>query len=147
MTHARRRQPPSRARYAALHPTIGVHTTREMRERLVALRQQSGLSFAQLIVTALGQIELDVAGAMSRGRQAGHTDGFRSGFAQGRENGQAEAVAKYRLTYPCDVCGEHLTMTVGGPEADVAIQALARGGWGHEVCHKQVGYEVVRTKP
>lgn len=131
-----RRRPPSRARYAAKHPTIGVHTTVEVRDRLLALRDSSGHSFAQLILAALGQVELDVTTARDRGRK----EGFGQGFAAGWDNGFAAAEAQFRVSYDCAVCGEDVALSVGASDTLVATEVMTRGGFGHQSCHEKVSY-------
>ena len=117
-----------------------------MRERLLALRESSGLSFAQLILAALGQIELDVSAARARGHKDGYSEGYTKGVAAGRDKGFAAAAARFRLSYPCNVCSKPLIIEAGAADADVAIKALTGGGWGHDTCQEQVTYEVVRLK-
>jgi hypothetical protein len=53
-------QPPSRRRYAAAHPTVGVHCDWETYDALIALRERSGLSFGQLVRQALGAVAMDI---------------------------------------------------------------------------------------
>jgi hypothetical protein len=70
-------QPPSRGRYAAAHPTIGVHCDRETYDALIALRERSGLSFGHLVRRALGAVAQDVA-AIEAARARGGSPSARS---------------------------------------------------------------------
>src|SRR5665213_3354816 len=123
MTRARR-QPPSRVRYAAAHRTIGIHVDLAMYDRLMALRDQSGLSFAQLILRTLGEVELEVASARRLGEEAGMATGMETGLAQGRADGYAAGVGEFRITYPCAKCGAERGVPAGSPAAKAAADWL-----------------------
>ena len=66
MTQAKH-QSPSRLRYNAAHRTLGVHVSLPAYERLVALREASGLSFGQLVLATLGDVEVEVEVARRAG--------------------------------------------------------------------------------
>jgi hypothetical protein len=101
-------QPPSRRRYAAAHPTNGVHCDRETRDALIALRERSGLSFGQLVRQALGAVEMDIDTFEEEARVAGY--------------GQAKA--RYCLTTPCIICGQPIEIRAGSEMADAAVRAV-----------------------
>ena len=119
-------QPPSRQRWAAAHPTIGVHVDVETYAKLVELRQRSGLSFSQLVRQTLGVVEMDVATVEG------------SSFERGWEEGYAEAQARYALTIACSVCGQFEDIEADSEAGKVAAAALARLTWGHAKCPKGV---------
>jgi hypothetical protein len=108
-------QPPSRRRYAAAHPTIGVHCDRETYDALIALRERSGLSFAQLFRRALGVVEKDVAA-----------------IEAARARGYWQAKARYCLTTPCCGCGQPIEILAGTEMEEKAVYASR--GWGHSEC-------------
>ena len=86
------------APYRAAHPTIGVHSPdRDTYERLLALRERTGLTFAQLVLGALGQLEID----LEKVQKAGYDRGWEAGWDDGYET----ARRRYLLTTPCSVCG------------------------------------------
>jgi hypothetical protein len=115
-----RHQPPSRVRYAAEHPSIGIHLSIEDRERAVALRERSGLSFAQLFRQSLERVELDIAPVEE------------TALTRGYEYGLDEAEALFKLTAPCAVCGGPMVIRPGTPMAEAAVASLAR--WHHHRC-------------
>jgi hypothetical protein len=153
-----RRVPPSRLRYEAAHPTVGVHCDVETKARLVALRDATGLSLGALVKQALGVLERDVDTArrigrrqglvegrragrdlgrtvgFEEGRRAGRDEGLTAGFEEGREAGFADAVRRYRITYPCNMCGKLLAVEVGSEVANQARQALINARWAHREC-------------
>jgi hypothetical protein len=110
-------QPPSRRRYAATHPTIGVHCVdQKMYDDLIALRERSGLSLGQLVLQALGKVAMDVAKVEFVGRARGYW----------------QAKARYCLTTPCSGCGQPLEILPGSELADEAVRAVR--AWGHIEC-------------
>jgi hypothetical protein len=109
-------QPPSRRRYAAAHPTIGVHCDRKTYDDLIALRERSGLSLGQLVRQALGKVAMDVATVEA-------VTGAR---------GYREAKAEYCLITPCCRCGQPMEILAGSDLADEAVGALRT--WRHIEC-------------
>ncbi len=129
-----RHSPPSRARYAAQHPSIGVHVDKPTYQKLLELRERSGLSLGQLVRQALKVVENDVEMVLLTGRG----QGYLQGFEEGRARGYDQALQRYCLTYPCDVCHKALEIKVGSESARAAVEALADQRWGHADCHKRV---------
>jgi hypothetical protein len=134
----RRRLPPSRVRYAATHPTIGIHVTLEERELLRSLSANSGLSVTQLAKQALGILEADVEAVRKKslleGIRKGKALGHQEGYAEGRRDGFAEAKAQYGIPYPCARCGGPLLLAAGSASAREAVRMLRAAGWRHKEC-------------
>ena len=126
----RTHQPPSRARYAAQHPTIGVHCDRETYQRLVALRERSGLSLGQLVKQELSVVEKDIETVRTRA--------YAEGLEAGRRAGWTHARRLYRLTYACSVCQGLIAIEAGSEEAKVATAAVVAGGWAHDECSRRL---------
>ena len=122
----KRQQPPSRARWAAQHPTIGVHCDRETYEKALALRQRHGLSFGQQFKQALGLLEKDLDTVRTRA--------YAEGLEAGRRAGWTHARSLYRLTYACSSCQVPMDIQVGSEEAKVAVAAVVAEGWAHDEC-------------
>ena len=83
--------PPSRIKYAYENPTIGIHVTREEREALRALSEESGLSASQLVKQTLGILKADIDAVRAHCVQQGITKGTSIGRREGRHEGFAEA--------------------------------------------------------
>jgi hypothetical protein len=127
-------QSPSRLRYNAAHRTIGVHVSLPAYERLVALREASGLSFGQLILGPLGEVEIDVATARRVGYQEGYTKGSIDGHVKGGQAGYVEAMNEFQLSLPCATCGHDMEIFAGSPLAQAAIASVKEQGWVHSKC-------------
>jgi hypothetical protein len=127
---AKRHQPPSRARYATQHPTIGVHCDRDTYQRLVALRERSGLSLGQLVKQELGVLEKDIDTVRTRA--------YAEGLEAGRKAGYAHARSLYRPTYPCSICLGPVAIEPGSEEAKIAVAAVVEEGWAHAECLRRV---------
>ncbi|MHB1940780.1 MAG: hypothetical protein ACYCS9_08165 [Candidatus Dormibacteria bacterium] len=72
-----RPRPPSKARWAAAHPTIGVNIDRPAYERLDARRRAEGKTWAELFLGALAERDAELA--------ASRADGFTEGRAAAQE--------------------------------------------------------------
>jgi hypothetical protein len=143
-----RHRPPSQVRYAESHPSVTVHFDRETYTKLVELRERTGLTMNQLVRRNLGSEEREVDAILARGRRlgvvqgrkagrdagltegyaSGHTAGVAAGYESGRRDGAREAIAQYRLTYPCSVCRQPIEVLVNGPEAPHLAAALSKWG-------------------
>jgi hypothetical protein len=127
---AAKHQPPSRRRYAAAHPTIGVHCVdRKEYDELIALRERSGLSFGQLVRQALGAMAMDVATVEEVGRARGWRD----------------AKALYCLTTPCRRCGQLMEIRPGSEMAEEAVRAVS--DWEHTQCPERRPVKLTTKAP
>jgi hypothetical protein len=129
-----RHQPPSRLRYAAAHPTIGVHVDSSDYERLLALRKRAGVSFAQLVLRALGEVELQVDAAVKVGQSAGYRAGKTAGRQEGYKAGFAAAAKKYQLVAHCARCGKGIVIEARSQLGEVAVGLLNAEVPHHDTC-------------
>ncbi|MBA7613306.1 hypothetical protein ES703_20552 [subsurface metagenome] len=65
----------------------------------------------------------------------GYDKGLREGQSKGRKEGNEEATNKWRISYPCNVCGKPLSMTPGNAWHKVIAEYLKSRVWGHRTCH------------
>ncbi len=133
MRAAKRHQPPSRLRYEAANPVIGVRLDRATYERVLKLREATGLSFGALFRDALGVVEKDAEVICQHARG----EGVEIGRNIGRNEGYKEALAKYRIVYVCSDCEEEIPVLAGSKSAAAACDALTELGWGHASCHRR----------
>ena len=124
---ANRRRPPSRVRYEATHPTVGVRLSQDMYGRAEELRT-TGVSFAEVFRRGLDLWERDGV------RDAELYD---MGYAAGQADGVREARGRFRITFPCDLCSGEIEVEAGSPAAKEAVALLAARRWGHSACHER----------
>ena len=152
-----KRQPPSRKRYQASHPSIGIHVDLPTHERLKKLRDKSGMSYGYLVRRALGVVEKEVERIMRRGfnkgRHAGHVEGKKAGFVEGHsagyqkglQEGRADGLAegrregseeaeRYKVEYRCARCGDAIAIERGDLAAAHAVAAVEAGKLAHMQC-------------
>lgn len=118
---------PSRVRYEQAHPTVSCRVPREVYEKLRAVMDGEDKSFADILKIGLGILEVRVRDEGDIRKKA-HTDGYREGYA--------EAERHYKVNYPCNVCGETLTVT-NGDEKEAIKEYMQEHGWGHRACHER----------
>jgi hypothetical protein len=134
---AGKHRPPSRLRYAAGHPTIGVHVDRATYDRLLALRERAGVSFAQLVLRALGEVELQVDAAVRAGRSAGYREGKTGGLKEGYKAGYAAAGQRYRLVAYCGRCGNDLVIEAWSQLGELAVGLVNAEVPHHDTCESR----------
>jgi predicted transcriptional regulator len=117
----RTHRPPSRQRYQATHPTVTLHLNLATDARLKELMQKTSLSRAQVVEEALGLVESRVEEA-----QAAFDGGYHLGFA--------DAVDRFRITFPCTRCDGEMELTRGSAATQAATDFLADELWRHGPC-------------
>ncbi|MDP3061807.1 MAG: hypothetical protein Q8O40_01145 [Chloroflexota bacterium] len=119
------RKPPSRERYEESHPTVSCRVPRDVYERMEELRNSEDMSFADILKVGLGKLE-PKAQQTAKARKIGYGEGY------------DDAASRFRVTYPCNVCGKPIAV-----QSDEAKQLIAsfmnREGWGHGACHEKRG--------
>jgi predicted CopG family antitoxin len=121
-----RRKAPSRIRYEQSHPTISCRVPREVYDKLRAVKDREGKSFADILKIGLGILEAWVREEREVMKK-GHAEGYRKGYA--------EAERLYEVTYPCSVCGKTLVVT-SRDEKEAIKEYMQEHGWGHRACHE-----------
>ena len=130
----RRRQAPSKERYAKAHPPVTAHLDVETYAQVQALHERSGLSFAELLRRSLGVVAKDVETVRLRGYEEGLKKGTDLGYAAGFKAGCAQTKARYAITYACCLCGLDCELAPASEDAKVAAEALWAAGWAHQRC-------------
>ena len=127
MTKHIKKKSPSRVRYEQAHPTVSCRVSQKIYDRLQAVREREGRSFADILKVGLGLLEVRAKGEAEI-RKQGHAEGYKKGYA--------EAARTYMVTYPCSVCRKILAVT--STNAKEAIrQYMQEHGWGHQECHEK----------
>ena len=120
-----KKKAPSRARYEQSHPTVSCRVSREIYDRLQTVKEADSKSFANILKVGLGLLEVEVE-EKEKIKRKGHAEGYRKGYT--------EAERLYKVTYPCDVCGEMLTVTAKNEKSAIK-EYMQEHGWGHTECH------------
>jgi len=129
MAKATKRKAPSRVRYEQGHPTVSCRVPREVYDRLQVIKKAEGQSFADVLKIGLGILEVRVKEEAEVREQ---------GYAKGHRKGYAEAERLYKVTYPCSVCREMLTVT-SRDEKEAIKQYMQEHRWGHRACFEKKG--------
>lgn len=75
----KKKQPLSKLKYDAKHPTVSFRVTKELKERLDEVVRQRGLSYADFILEILKDKEVKEKEAYAQGYQDGYLEGSNSG--------------------------------------------------------------------
>ncbi|MFC1968827.1 hypothetical protein ACFLVX_05545 [Chloroflexota bacterium] len=106
-------QPPSKRRYELAHPLICIRLTVEQLAQLQTLKMKTGLTYAQILLRELENIELLLLDEQEKGWQA--------------------AKHRYGIVYPCSACNRLMEVD-SDEEKDFCSRALAKAGWKHDSC-------------
>lgn len=127
MAKITRRKAPSRVRYERGHPTVSCRIPRAVYNRLREVKEVEGQSFADILKIGLGILEVQVK-EEAEVREQGHTKGYKRGYAA--------AERLYKVTYPCNVCREMLTVT-DRDEKEAIKRYMQEHRWGHSTCQEK----------
>jgi len=120
----KKRQSPSRVKYEQSHPTVSFRVSKDLYDRLQAVKEAEGKSTADVLKVGVGLLEVKVRKEKKIRDQA---------YEEGRQRGVEEAKDRYAVTYPCRVCGKEIVVT--GDHVKRAIKTYMREhGWGHADC-------------
>lgn len=123
MPKSKKRTPPSRIKYEAHHPVISARVPKDIRDRLIALRE-NGESVADVLKMGLGLIEAKI-GAEEKLKKRAHDEGFRAGYEEAKD--------RFAVEFVCSVCGESLAITDRDLKL-ITAGLLQKNNWGHLEC-------------
>jgi hypothetical protein len=117
---AKRSVPPSRVRYEEANPAVTVRISRGLRDELAKLKEEHGLSLADVFRIGLETARPQLDAAEQRGEKKGYQ----------------KAKREYAVTYWCARCRQrHLTIT-SAEEKEAAANLMFRAGWQTPACPK-----------
>jgi hypothetical protein len=123
----KKKRAPSRVRYEQAHPTVSCRVAKELYNRLQAVKQAEGRSFTDILKIGLGVLEVQVKKEAEVKKKA-HAEGYRNGYD--------EAERLYKVTYPCIVCRQ--TVTVKTEHEKEAIKKyMQEHRWVHTACQER----------
>ena len=120
----RKRKTPSRVKYEYSHPTVSFRVSKELYDRLQAVKEAEGKSITDVLKVGLSLLEVKVSKEKEAKKQ---------GYEEGFEKGYKEAESLYKVTFPCSICGKTLTVT-GKKEKEAVRRYMREHRWGHVEC-------------
>lgn len=121
-----KKKSPSRIKYEQNHPTVSFRPSKDLYDRLQAVKEAEGLSNTDVLKVGVGLLEVKV-----RSEKEAREQGFEEGFEKGFE----EAESIYKVTYPCKVCRKTIEVT-SVKEKEAIRKYMLERGWGHADCIK-----------
>lgn len=115
---------PSRIKYEREHPTVSFRVSKELFDRLEAVKKAEGKSNTDVLKAGVGLLEVKV-----REEEEVRLEGYKDGY----DKGYREAKARYQVTYQCKVCRERITVD-SLREREAVKRYMREHGWGHADC-------------
>ena len=113
----KRRVSPYRVRYERDNPTVSIRVSRELYDRLKAMREQNDISLGDIL-----RVGLEVQEPVTR---TANIRGYKLGYAEAEE--------LYRVEYRCIVCNGRLAIDDDASKK-AAVGYMRQKGWGHSSC-------------
>jgi hypothetical protein len=124
MAKGKYKKTPSRVKYEQSHPTVSFRVSKELYDRLQAVKRIEGKSITDILKVGLGLLEVKVRKEEEIRLQA---------YDKGWEKGITEAEELYSVSYPCIVCGKTIVAT-SDAEKKAIRKYMREHGWGHADC-------------
>lgn len=130
MSKGKKKKSPSRAKYERSHPTRSFRTSKELDDRIEAVKKAENMSLTDIVKVAVGLIEVKVRAEEEVRREA---------YDEGKLNGYELAESVYKVTYPCSICGKPMEVTT--EEEKKAIRRfMIENRWHHGDCNDPRNY-------
>lgn len=113
----KRKLPPWRLRYELDNPVISARVPMSVHKAFLKLRQMTNKNAADIFREALGE----------------QTINAEDPYRRGKEDGWAEASAKYQVKHPCSICHEEIVVETSA-QKQAASRLLREAGWAHSKC-------------
>ena len=129
MAKGKIKKTPSRVKYEQKRPTVSFRISKELYDRLQAVKEAEGKSITDVLKVGVGLFEVKNRKEKEVRDQA---------YDEGYEKGYEEAEELYKVTYPCKICRKMITVT--DKNVKEAIRRYMRQhGWAHTSCSNR-GY-------
>ena len=115
---------PSRIKYEETHRTFSFRVSKELYDRLEAVKKAESLSNTDIVTAGLGLYKVKVKAEEEVRREA---------YDKGWEKGNEEASNLYAVTYPCSKCRKEMTVTTD-EEKKAIREFMVANGWQHCDC-------------
>jgi len=124
MAKGKIKKTPSRVKYEQKRPTVSFRISKELYDRLQAVKEAEGKSTTEVLKVGVGLLEVKVSEEKEAKRQ---------GYDEGFEKGYEEAEELYKVTYPCKICRRTLVVT-SAKEKGAIKNYMLEHGWGNADC-------------
>lgn len=121
---AKKSPPPSRLRYEQKNPVIAIRIRRDLHSQLVAIRKQTGQSWADLL-----EIALKLQNPVLTPRPPNKSE-LDAAWKRGWEAAKEE----YVVVYPCKRCGDAIELVDPKARLEVAQMLYGKGSFMHDHC-------------
>jgi len=118
----KKKKTPSRIKYERDHPTVSLRVTKELKDRLQAVKEAEGSSITDVLKVGAGLSEVKVRKEKEVRAQA---------YDEGYNEGYKDAEELYKVTYLCKICRK--TIEVMSVKEKEAIKRYMHG-WAHAKC-------------
>lgn len=127
MARVTKKKAPSRVRYEETHPVVSYRTSKEINDRIKALKEADGKSFTDIVKLGLG-----IAERQSKKATQIRQESWRAGY----KKGYAKAELLYKVTYHCSICGDTMVVTEEN-EKEAIAGYMQKAGWQHSECRRR----------
>lgn len=122
MAKGKKKKTPSRVKYEQKHPTVSFRVSKDLDDRLLAVKEVEGKSITDVLKVGLGLLEVKVRKEKEVRAQA---------YDEGYDEGYKDAEELYKVTYLCKICRK--TIEVMSVKEKEAIKGYMHG-WAHAKC-------------
>ena len=127
MVKGTKKKTPSRVKYEQKHPTVSFRVSKDLYNKLQAVKEAEGKSITDVLKMGVGLLEVKMRQEKEIRDQA---------YEEGWVRGIAEAEELYAVPYLCSGCGKEIIVTTED-EKKAIRRYMREHGWGHAECHKQ----------
>jgi hypothetical protein len=128
MAKKRKKSPPSRKKYDENNPVVSFRVSKELYDRLQAVKRAEGKSITDVLKVGVGLLEVKV-----RKEKEIRDKAFTEGNDKGIEEGYAVAEEAFKVTYLCSKCRKPIELD-SPEEKQAASRYMTENGWGHGDC-------------
>ena len=124
MAKGKKKKTPSRVKYEQKRPTVSFRVSKDLDDRLLAVKEAEGKSSTDVLRVGVGLLEVKVRKEKEVRAQA---------YDEGYDEGYKDAEELYKVTYLCKICRK--TIEVMSVKEKEAIKGYMREhGWAHARC-------------
>jgi hypothetical protein len=119
-----KKSPPSREKYDEAKPVVSFRVSRELFDRLEAVKEAEGKSNADVLSVGVGLLKVKI------GKEKEIRD---HAYEEGWEKGVEEACNIFLVAYLCSVCGKEIEVTTDDEKRAIKTY-MHQYRWGHADC-------------